>query len=767
MLKNPAANDAMKSNDRFEDTHYRGGDVGMLKVENKPATLANLVKSTNRFGHQKNQAQNSQHIAPQHYTGHPDNKSRFDDNSRFKPSVSNSFQIESTADGDDASSRLGGDVGMFKNSAANDAMKSNDRFEHQKNPPQPLRPRYGGSISGPNPASKAHPVAFRLDAKPLNQFQVRPRDSSILKQPTRPMMSRFDKNVGSSAKIPETVNKRLGEHYPNATSFIETPPSNSKAINFKQIDLNTSQSANSRFDSSKLNGQAVDTQRFNVPISNTSGNFRSQSKHVLDPIDLTNPHLNASHAFFTKFEMQYPAIRLPIGNRLSQVYKGKMEELETTVESAHITMHKDTLDMIYKYCKANELNVELYIAHLVKDRPLSCDSKGDAQLPRISSEDSNNLSSSEILFASLLQVSSVSRFINDCRRNNHGKKDLQSKHLTSGYLSTVVGPRFDIRDKMDSLFMVVHENSKNTFHHGSIEKLLHDYYFKDELLWLSHDQILHLPKDQREMRYLNTPAGFFDKFVYSKRLRLSMIPYLIDVNETAKKAGGKATVKISGWGLEKSKATLELRNLFVIELFSVLTALEKAGLISELNNLTLVKVENTVCLNMKKVFFLMQKRYGKMTIQVQQDQENSKPMEHDGSSSTIKFFSLCSDANSYPGNEYWTGNLSTSENASITACSAISEIQNPLINGRLLQNIMIYPKDTKKLNMFLADQSDKDLMENLGSRAFSGHMADEANFLPREGTPAAIALKAKKGTLKNLQNFTKILKNNTQIIVCQ
>ena len=174
--------------------------------------------------------------------------------------------------------------------------------------------------------------------------------------------------------------------------------------------------------------------------------------------------------------MQYPAIRLPIDNRLAQVYKGKLEELETTVKSAHITMHKDAFDMIYKFCIANELDVKLNIAHLVKDRPLSCDSKGDAQLPRTSIQDANSLTSSEILFASLLQVSSMSRFINDCRRNNHGQKDLQSKHFTSGYLSTVVGPRFDIRDKMDSLFMVVHESSKNTFHHGSIEKILHDYY---------------------------------------------------------------------------------------------------------------------------------------------------------------------------------------------------------------------------------------------------------------------------------------------------
>ena len=128
-------------------------------------------------------------------------------------------------------------------------------------------------------------------------------------------------------------------------------------------------------------------------------------------------------------------------------------------------------------------------------------------------------------------------------------------------------------------------------------------YFKDGLLWLSHDQILRLPKDQREMRYINTPAGFFDKLVYSKRLRLSMIPFLLDVNDTAKNARGKANVKISGWGLEKSKATLEQRNLFVIELFSVITALEKAGLISELYTLTLAGVKNSFPRYEKSILF--------------------------------------------------------------------------------------------------------------------------------------------------------------------
>jgi len=55
------------------------------------------------------------------------------------------------------------------------------------------------------------------------------------------------------------------------------------------------------------------------------------------------------------------------------------------------------------------------------------------------------------------------------------------------------------------------------------------------------------------------------------------------------------------------------------------------------------------------------------------------------------------DGNSFPGNEYWCGMLTASGDPAAACCSTIPELQNPLVNPFLLENIWT-TNESKALN---------------------------------------------------------------------
>ncbi|KAI9330146.1 hypothetical protein DFJ73DRAFT_900977 [Zopfochytrium polystomum] len=55
------------------------------------------------------------------------------------------------------------------------------------------------------------------------------------------------------------------------------------------------------------------------------------------------------------------------------------------------------------------------------------------------------------------------------------------------------------------------------------------------------------------------------------------------------------------------------------------------------------------------------------------------------------------DSNALPGNEYWRGDLDTSGDAAAAAASLIAEVQNPLVNRGLLENVRAFRFDVRAL----------------------------------------------------------------------
>lgn len=177
-----------------------------------------------------------------------------------------------------------------------------------------------------------------------------------------------------------------------------------------------------------------------------------------------------------------------MNNRIATLFTGNQEDLLFVMNNTHIALHSDIFEILSTFCEQNRLIISKYIEHLIRDRPLAFFNTTDETLPRldrngvlIPSPKGNAewrihlslkyLSYSEMLFSSLLLVSSPTPFINNCSRKNNGVGTSRSDHINGGYITGVVGPRLNYFDLMDGKFMIVTERSQVYFEEDSIEKI--------------------------------------------------------------------------------------------------------------------------------------------------------------------------------------------------------------------------------------------------------------------------------------------------------
>ena len=417
---------------------------------------------------------------------------------------------------------------------------------------------------------------------------------------------------------------------------------------------------------------------------------------------------SASEKFFSNYE-NVTGKTLPVDNRISIIYSDRPKDLVSAMEETHVSMHVDVYELLRKYCSATGKNLNNYIKRLISDRPLAFLGSIDKTLLRIDDKgeviegptDNHGwrvhkqpeyLSYMEMLFASLLQVSSPTAFINDCNRYNNGMGTSREDHINNGYTTAVVGPRFEHYDLMESIFMLVTPESHPGFFQNPIAKLFYDYYFATDM-WLNYDQIEALPSQARDARYIKTSKGYLDKMAYGKRMRLSIIPYILDANEIASKMQKSAYLYVTGWGLGYWATGSEQAELFICEFFNALNDLDHANLLTNISDVNFGWITNNSFPDLERAYKLQKTKFAR-SVNFLNCENNPASLENFDPKlepNKLLFFSFAWDGNAYPGNEYWLGMFVNSGDPAAACCTTIPEVQNPQINPDFLDRVHVFP----------------------------------------------------------------------------
>ena len=402
---------------------------------------------------------------------------------------------------------------------------------------------------------------------------------------------------------------------------------------------------------------------------------------------------------------------------------GKEGEIAADADSARVLLHPETMKMI----SAHSSSSQSFIKRCMAKRPLSFYHIRDTTVPRLTDSgaavpapqdhhgwvvnkaNGEYLTYPEIQLSSLLLVSSNTRFLNNCGRQNKGIPGAPNSFHPRGVIVGVVGPRFALLDQMDTKFMFVHQASTKPTA-NPIDKVMSDYYFDGKSPWNSYSQIQAMSKTDREERYIQTnlqslsnpksrpnPSdrqtinGYFDKKVYKKRLRLIIEPLLLDANKRASDAGTTAYLVITGFGLGFWAAFDAQKDLFIQYVLEIVANLSQSKAIPNVSDLHFSHVGAPAAFTKHSPAFTTN-----TGISVIHDDTNptSSTIKLTSTTTTAKggkdkllVYAYAWDGNAYPGNEYWNDKIADSGDSQAASCSAITELHNPQINPEFMGKI--------------------------------------------------------------------------------
>jgi len=409
----------------------------------------------------------------------------------------------------------------------------------------------------------------------------------------------------------------------------------------------------------------------------------------------------------------------PVKHNRIQSFATTEELQRQVVEHAKATkplLHKKVISLIHDFLSYKKrhgsqkektlyekMTAEQFIDRLLKKRPLAFLGASDQYLlpggffgigdfETIGTDNEqgelileNCLSYDEMAISALLVVSVPTHFFNngDWSRQPHPGKfgSFEEKGVFVG----LVGPRFEKPGVMEWKHILI-TPAQNTTENGygkaadpTILKPFAKFYGQGEDFYFpSYDEA---QKDPQRYASLDDDT-FLNVEVYKQRIRMSVEPFLLDANVRAQEQKKQTYIHAVGlglgvWGRTPKQRTVMAR--LMLEVYDDIIADNDLKYISDIDF-------SHFPLNIEGYG----RPSGKHVINIHFSSRNTADKLCGEDAGKLLVAQYAWDGNSFPGNEYWLGNVGTTSDPVAMACSTLSELQNPNINPSVCgQNVHI------------------------------------------------------------------------------
>lgn len=346
------------------------------------------------------------------------------------------------------------------------------------------------------------------------------------------------------------------------------------------------------------------------------------------------------------------------------------------------------------------MDVSSFIDRLLTKRPLMFMTKSDLYLLRDGKKGETEfelvgtrlekeylgldeyLSYDEMQISSLIGVSVPTFFINNGSRHNKGKLGLKGEYQEIGVYTGLVGARFEKPGLMEWQHMIItpEQNTECNGYGLNDEALVRNRLLDiwAEFYWEHFPTFLEV-QDDVHGRYIKLSSSMYlNVSIYKKRLKMVIKPFLIDANDRAEEQHTHAYCHVVGLGLGVWQIS-SLQAKLMLEVYDEVIHECSLDNISDID-FSWFPDEYTPCGSVGHMQFI-QTNGNCLRIHFSKRDPTDKLLGTDENKLLVAMYAW--DGNSYPGNEYWDGQLTASGDPAAACCSTIAELQNPLINSNV------------------------------------------------------------------------------------